>query len=126
MYNLGCVSKKFMEINMEETTFTKLPDSELEVMQAIWALDNSGERYISAGLIVNRFPMLQRIKLTTVLTLINRLISKGFISSKHLGRANCYSPLISLIDYRKCAAKDFIEKVYLGNKTDLLDDIKVI
>ena len=62
--------------------FIKLPESELEVMQAIWALNAEGEKFVSAGLIMKRFPALCRLKLTTVLTLITRLQNKGFISSE--------------------------------------------
>ena len=35
-------------------TIIKLPESELEVMQAIWELYENGERAISAGLIVKK------------------------------------------------------------------------
>ena len=67
---------------MEEKTFIKLPESELEVMQGIWLLDKEGETNISAGLVMKRCPALNRLKLTTVLTLINRLQFKGFICSE--------------------------------------------
>ena len=101
---------------MEEKTFIKLPDSELEVMQGIWALYAEGETFISAGMIMKRFPALNRLKLTTVLTLITRLQIKGFISTEKNGRTNCYTPLIVWEEYRKFAMNDFIERVFLGDK----------
>ena len=51
-----------------EDKMIKLPASELEIMQAIWVLDEEGEKFISASLIMKRFPDLNRLKLTTVLT----------------------------------------------------------
>jgi len=108
---------------MDEKTFIKLPESELEVMQGIWLLDSEGEANISAGLVMKRCPALNRLKLTTVLTLINRLQFKGFISSEKKGRANCYTPLIDAEAYRKAAAEDFCEKVYLGNRGDAVSAI---
>ncbi|MBE6570087.1 MAG: BlaI/MecI/CopY family transcriptional regulator [Ruminococcaceae bacterium] len=105
---------------MANKEFIKLPESELEVMQAIWALDAEGEKFISAGLIMKRFPALTRLKLTTVLTLITRLQMKGFISAEKIRRANCYTPLIDREEYRRFAAEDFVEKVYGSNRISLV------
>ena len=105
---------------MEEKKFTKLPDSELEVMQGIWVLNREGEQFVSAGLIMKRFPALNRLKLTTVLTLVNRLQFKGFITTEKLGRSNCYTPVINSADYRKFASGDFVEKVYMNDKMGLI------
>lgn len=105
---------------MSDKKIIKLPESELEVMQAIWALNEEGEKFVSAGLIMKRFPALNRLKLTTVLTLITRLQTKGFITTEKLGRANCYTPIIDSDDYRKFASGDFVEKVYMNNKIGLI------
>ena len=102
-----------------EDRMIKLPASELEIMQAIWALDEEGEKFISASLVMKRFPALNRLKLTTVLTLITRLQTKGFIRTEKLGRSNCYTPLISSAEYRKFAYGDFVEKVYRNDRMDL-------
>lgn len=105
---------------MANNEFIKLPESELEVMQAIWTLDVEGEKYISAGLIMKRFPSLNRLKLTTVLTLITRLQFKGFISSEKVRRANCYTPLIDCEEYRRFVAEDFVERVFGNNRVALI------
>ena len=102
-----------------EDRMIKLPASELEIMQAIWTLDEEGEKFISASLVMKRFPALNRLKLTTVLTLITRLQTKGFIRTDKLGRSNCYTPLISSADYRRFAYGDFVEKVYRNDRMDL-------
>ena len=102
-----------------EDRMIKLPASELEIMQAIWTLDEEGEKFISASLVMKRFPALNRLKLTTVLTLITRLQTKGFIRTEKLGRSNCYTPLISSAEYRRFAYGDFVEKVYRSDRLDL-------
>jgi len=102
-----------------EDRMIKLPASELEIMQAIWALDEEGEKFISASLVMKRFPALNRLKLTTVLTLITRLQTKGFIRTEKLGRSNCYTPIISSADYRRFAYGDFVENVYRNDRLDL-------
>lgn len=105
---------------MNEKKFIKLPDSELEVMQGIWLLNKEGEKLISAGLIMKRMPALTRLKLTTVLTLINRLQFKGFITTAKQGRTNCYTPIVDEEEYRCLATEDFCERVYLGSKAELI------
>ena len=105
---------------MTDGKIIKLPESELEIMQAIWALNEEGEPGVSAGLITKRFPDLQRLKLTTVLTLITRLQTKGYIKTEKIGRSNCYTPIISSEEYRKFASGDFVEKVYMNDKIGLI------
>ena len=109
--------------NMTDKKIIKLPESELEIMQAIWALNEEGEKFVSAGLIMKRFPALCRLKLTTVLTLITRLQNKGFISSEKLSRSNCYKPLIDADEYRRYVANDFVERVYVGNRLGLISNL---
>ena len=72
---------------------------------------------------MKRFPALCRLKLTTVLTLITRLQTKGFISSEKLSRANCYKPLIDADEYRRFVANDFVERVYVGNRLGLISNL---
>lgn len=105
---------------MTDKKMIKLPESELEIMQAIWSLNEEGEKFVSAGLIMKRFPAITRLKLTTVLTLITRLQTKGFIRTEKLGRSNCYTPLIPSDEYRKFASEDFVQKVYMNDKMGLI------
>lgn len=105
---------------MTDSKIIKLPESELEIMQAIWDLHSEGEKFVSAGLIMKRYPTLQRLKLTTVLTLITRLQTKGYIKAEKLGRSNCYTPLVTSEEYRKFASGDFVEKVYMNDKIGLI------
>lgn len=104
---------------MSNSVLAKLPDSELEIMQAIWSLYEDGEKYISAGNIMKRFPEIARLKLTTVLTLITRLQAKGFIVIDKIGRSNCCKPVVARGDYRTFATKDFIDKVFSGDTSEL-------
>ncbi len=108
---------------MEEKKIIKLPESELEIMQGIWVLTEEGEKFVSASLVMKRFPALQRLKLTTVLTLITRLQTKGFIKTEKVGRSNCYTPLIPSDEYRRFATGDYVKKVYLGDKMDLISTL---
>jgi len=108
---------------MDEKKFIRLPDSELEVMQGIWLLHAEGETLITAGIIMKRCPQLTRLKLTTVLTLISRLLVKGFITSEKKDRSNCYTPIVGYEEYRKLALDDFCKKVFLDDKAALVSAV---
>ena len=70
--------------------FTKLPESELQIMQLIWDMDKKGVKDIHAGALLAAYPdQIGHLALTTVLTLISRLQLKGFIDLEKHGRANC-------------------------------------
>ncbi len=105
-----------------EKGFRGLPEAELEAMQTVWDMEAAGcapEEVHAAGMM--RFsPSLARWKLTTVLTLMNRLAEKDFVSVRKLGRANCYASLVSRGDYECRAAKDFVERVCRGSASGVL------
>ena len=85
----------------------KLSDAELDVMLADWQ---------------NRPPVLrsdleEQLKShnwadTTVLTLLSKLVEKGYLSLERQGRRNLYTPLVSERDYRRWANRSFLGKMY--------------
>ena len=88
--------------------FTKLPESELQIMQLIWDMDKKGVKDIHAGALLAAYPdQIGHLALTTVLTLISRLQLKGFIDLEKHGRANCAIVLADENEYKRRAAKDF-------------------
>ena len=90
-----------------ELTEKKLSDAELDVMLAVWQ---------------NRPPVLrsdleEQLKShnwadTTVLTLLSKLVEKGYLSLERQGRRNLYTPLVSERDYRRWANRSFLGKMY--------------
>lgn len=100
--------------------FIKLPESELRLMQAVWALHHAGEENITAAALMAADEGLARLKLTTVLTLATRLIGRGYLSAEKRGRAHCYTPLVSEADYRAQAAAEFITSIYNSNPGELI------
>ena len=100
--------------------FIKLPESELRLMQAVWALHRAGEENITAAALMAADEGLARLKLTTVLTLATRLIGRGYLSAEKRGRAHCYTPLVAEADYRAQAAAEFITSIYNSNPGELI------
>lgn len=89
----------------------RLPDAELEVMQAIWACTPPVARADIQELLKDTHPM----ALTTLLTLLTRLSEKGFLRIEKVGRSARYIPLISQHDYLAQQSNRFLHKLCGGN-----------
>ena len=85
----------------------RLPDSEQEVMQAIWACKSPVARTDIEKILFENHPM----ALTTLLTLLTRLSEKGFITIEKSGRRSYYTPCVSKEEYLASQGKNFFEKL---------------
>jgi len=93
-------------------SFTRrLPDAELEVMQAIWDCEPPVLR-VDIEQIINKKHLLAT---TTILTLLSRLVEKGAIHAEKNGKSNLYTPLFSRQDYLAAQSKSFLEKLCGGD-----------
>lgn len=88
----------------------RLPDSELDIMLIIW---EAGEP-ITRSYIENQINEKKNLASTTILSLLTRLIDKGFVYAEKQGRGNIYSALISENEYIQNEGKSMLEKLY-GN-----------
>ena len=89
----------------------RLPDAELEVMQAIWACTPPVARVEIDAILKDKHPM----ALTTLLTVLTRLSEKGFIRIEKAGRSARYTPLISQETYLAQQSRRFLRKLCGGN-----------
>ena len=89
----------------------KLPDTELEVMQAIWACEMPVARVDIEELLKDTHPM----AMTTLLTLLTRLSEKGFIKIEKVSRSARYYPLVSQQEYLAEQSKNFLQRLCGGN-----------
>lgn len=85
----------------------RLPDSELEVMKALWA---SGPDTSRAELEEALAPL--GLASNTVNTYLTRLQEKGFVKAKRDGKLNRYTPLVSQEDYRAFDSRSILTKLY--------------
>ena len=91
-------------------TMRRLPDAELEVMQAIWACQAPVARTDIEEILYKTHPM----AMTTLLTLLARLGEKEFITIEKSGRRSYYTPCISRKDYLASQSKTFVDKLCGG------------
>ena len=89
----------------------KLPDSELMVMQAIWKCEQPVLRVQIDEILQEIHP----IAPTTLLTLLTRSETKGFIRIEKTDKAAKYYPLIAEETYLAQESKNFIQKLFNGN-----------
>ena len=89
----------------------RLPDSELDVMKAVWKCSSPMKRSdIEAVLFVEK-PM----AVTTLLTLLTRLNEKGFIEIHKDGRNSGYVPLVKEHEYQSSQSRSFLKRVFDGD-----------
>ena len=89
----------------------RLPDSELEVMQAIWSCWPPVSRADIEKCLEYSYPIAQ----TTLLTLLTRLTEKGFLSVDKAGRGKIYTPTLSQQEYLAEQGNRFFNKLCGGN-----------
>ena len=87
----------------------RLPNAELEVMQALWACESPAARTdIEARLTRPMAP-------TTLLTLLTRLGEKDFLTVEKEGRKCLYTPAVAESDYVAAQGSDFFHTLCGGS-----------
>lgn len=101
------------------TNFQKLSETEMEVMQIIWA---SGHPMTSSELLdIFARDKGKEWKGQTMATFLARLVEKGvLISTKQQGRTNIYEPCMSPEEYRSQEAKSLLKTLYEGSVKNFL------
>ena len=94
-----------------EKNIRRLPDAELEVMQAVWACTAPVARVDVEELLKDTRPMAT----TTLLTVLTRLAEKGFLKIEKEGRSARYIPLVSRQEYLAEQSGRFFQKLCGGS-----------
>lgn len=94
----------------------KLPDAEFEIMKVIWA----NEPPITSGIVMQQLGKEKEWKAQTIITLLLRLVERGFVRTEKHGKERTYYPLISKQDYLEFETGDFMEKVHGNSFTSLV------
>ena len=96
-------------------TIRRLPDSELEVMQALWTCDVPANRTEIAAKMHEQTDRPEPLAQTTLLTLLSRLEQKGFIRIEKQGKASVYMPMVAQEEYNRSQSRSFVDKLFGGN-----------
>lgn len=95
---------------MLKKAYQRLPESELDIMLALW----NGTSPMTRAEIEKLVNVKKQLAPTTILSLLTRLENKSFVSVEKQGKMNLYTPLVSQEDYQANESKNVLEKLY-GN-----------
>lgn len=90
---------------------TVMSEAEKEVMRIIWASDDP----VTSNQILERLPPERNLKITTVLTFLSRLVEKGLLKNKKVGKKNYYYPQMDENEYKRQESRAFLESLHGGS-----------
>lgn len=88
----------------------KLPDTEFEIMKVVWA----NRPPITTGMVMERLGRERGWKAPTVISLMLRLVKKGFLRTEKNGKERTFFPLVAKEDYLEFETGNFM-KLYHEN-----------
>ena len=94
---------------------SRLPDAELEVMQALWTVPEYPARTSDLAARLDR-----DWKAPTLLKLLSRLEERGFVRGEKEGRSNGYTPLVNRPDSLAAGSRSILERVHGGYLSSLI------
>ena len=98
----------------------QVSDSELELLKIIWA---SGGTALYAQIMEKLTQSGHTWQKNTVITLLSRLVEKGFLKTGKIGRRNEYTAVVSEADYQAAQTQALVNKLYEGSARDLVADL---
>lgn len=93
-----------------KTSIKRLPDGEFAILKVIWQLPNP----TTSAQIMEKLGDDNHWKPQTLLTVLARLIEKGFLESVRKGRERQYTAIISEDEYLEVETSDFLKR-YSGH-----------
>ncbi|WRS27174.1 BlaI/MecI/CopY family transcriptional regulator [Oscillospiraceae bacterium MB08-C2-2] len=95
----------------------QVSDFELELMKIIWM--NEGPTLYTDIVKALEEKNMSTTK-NTIISLLLRLIDKGFLKSNKIGRKNKYTALVSEAEYQAEQTKTFLDKIYEGSAKEMI------
>jgi len=94
---------------------TTLTEQELEIMKVVWGLGSPTVRAVYEKLLEQR-----KIAYTTVMTMMNVLVTKGRLKKTQQDRAYVYKPTEARGAVMSSMVKEFVGRVFDGSSKPLL------
>lgn len=95
----------------------QISDSELELMKIIWS---SGGTALYARIMEELAGTGRAWQKNTVITLLSRLVDKGYLKVGKIGRRNEYTAVVSQADYQAAQTQFLVNRLYQGSARDLV------
>lgn len=86
----------------------RLPDAEFEIMRVVW----EKEPPITTAMIMEDLGKQRQWKAPTVLTLMRRLVERGFLQTDKTGKERIYYPVVTKEEYLELETEKFMEQYH--------------
>lgn len=83
----------------------RLPDTEFEIMKVVW----ENEPPITTNIVMKQLGKEKGWKAPTIISLMMRLVERGFLRTEKNGKERTYFPLIEKEDYLKFETNNFMK-----------------
>lgn len=97
----------------------KLPDAEFDIMKVVWA----NKPPITTTIIMEQLGKEKDWKIQTVVSLMLRLVKRGFLCSEKHGKERIYFPIVSKEDYLKFETGNFIKQYHDSSLFNLINTL---
>ncbi len=97
----------------------KLPDAEFEVMKTVW----QNEPPITTNMLMEQLGNKKEWRLQTLITLLLRLVDRGFLRTEKNGKERTYYPLVDKEQYLKFETSSFIDRFHNHSIISLVDTL---
>ena len=97
----------------------KLPDAEFDIMKVVW----SNEPPMTTNVIMKLLGNEKEWKIQTVVSLMLRLVERGYLRSEKHGKERTYFPLVSREDYLKFETGNFMKQYHDNSFLNLVNTL---
>ena len=91
------------------------PPLELACLRALWRLEEGNVRSVQEVVAQSR-----PLAYTTIMTVLDRLVRKGKLSRRKVGRSFVYSPAETRDTLRRAAVRELLEGYFDGSEAELI------
>jgi BlaI family transcriptional regulator, penicillinase repressor len=95
------------------------PPLELACLKALWAHGEGNVRTVQQALAHSR-----PLAYTTIMTVLDRLVRKGKLTRRKVGRSFVYSPAATRDTLRRVAVRELLDGFFDGSEAQLLDFLR--
>jgi predicted transcriptional regulator len=97
----------------------RLPDAEFEIMKVAWA----NEPPITTNMIMEGLGSKKKWKAPTVISLMSRLVRRGFLRTEKRGKERLYFPLVTKEEYLAFETEHFMKTVHESSFLSLVNTL---
>ena len=92
----------------------KLPEAEFEIMKAVWETPAP----MNVNAVAQRFK--KEWKIQALISLMNRLVDRGFIRTEKNGKDRIYYPIVTRDEYLKFETGNFVKQYHENSLLNLV------